>query len=91
MNCFVVFWRQVSHDGYIRAVNKQEKERRKDHQGEDAEMLMMVKMMMMMMTTAAAMVMMIMNRKKKTEDIRIEESALFFDLIVSFCVEWLKA
>ena len=48
-------------------------------------------MMMMMMMTAAAMMMMIMKRKKMTEDIRIEESAIFFDLIVSFCVEWLKA
>ena len=48
-------------------------------------------MMMMMMTTAAAMKMMIMKRKKKVEDIRIEESAIFFDLLVSFCVEWSKA
>ena len=43
--------------------------------------------MMMMMTAAAAMMMMIMKRKKMTEDIRIEESAIFLDLIVSFCVE----
>ena len=43
--------------------------------------------MMMMMTAAAAMMMMIMKRKKMTEDIRIEESAIFFELIVSFCVE----
>ena len=46
--------------------------------------------MMMMMTAVAAMMMMIMKRKKMTEDIRIEESAIFFDLLVSFCVEWSK-
>ena len=57
--------------------------------------MMMMMMMMMMMTTtttvAAMMMVVIMKRKKMTEDIRIEESAIFFDLIVSFCVEWLKA
>ena len=47
--------------------------------------------MMMMMMMTAAMMMMILKRKKMTEDIRIEESAIFFDLIVSFCVEWSKA
>ena len=47
-------------------------------------------MMMMMMMTAAAMMMMIMKRQKMTEDIRIEESSIFFDIIVSFCVELLK-
>ena len=62
--------------------------KRKDNPGEDAVVMMM---MMMMMTATAAMMMMTVKRKKKTGDIRIEESAIFFDLIVSFCVEWLKA
>jgi len=68
------------------------KNKRKDHRGEDAEMMMIMMIMMMMMTTtAAAMMMMIMKRKKMMEDIRMKESAIFFDLIVSFCVEWLRA
>ena len=45
----------------------------------------------MMMMAAAVMMMMTVKRKKKTGDIQIEESAIFFDLIVSFCVEWSKA
>ena len=51
---------------------------------------MMMMMLMMMMMAAAVMMMMTVKRKKETGDIRIEESAIFFDLIVSFCVEWLK-
>jgi len=48
-------------------------------------------MMMMMVVAAAAMMIMIIKRKKMTEDIRIEDTAIFFDLIVSLCVEWSKA
>ena len=63
--------------------------KRKDNPGEDAEMRML--MMMMMMTAAAAAMMMMMTvKRKKTGDIRIEGSAIFFELIVSFCVEWSK-
>ena len=54
-------------------------------------MVMMMMMVMMIMTAAAAMMMMTVKRKKMTEDIQIDESAIFFDLIVSFCVEWSKA